>query len=317
MSTREAVLAALKRAAPGDVSGEVLAASLGVSRVAVAKHVAALRDAGYEIAAVPGSGYRLASIPDLPLPSEVAPLVRSARWSRLEGGGSTGSTNDDARALARSGAPEGTVVLASRQTSGRGRLGRAWESPEGGAYLSFVLRPPVAPAHVASLALAVALGVARGLESLGVAPRLKWPNDVLLGEGKLAGVLLEMSAETDRVEWVVAGVGVNVRRPAVAQPGATYLADEVADVRLAQVAAAVLDGVDAAYEAWLGGGFSAIRAEYEARFALRGDDVRVSEMTGGVRAAGIVEGVDDEGRLLVREAGGVVAVSAGEVTLRH
>jgi BirA family biotin operon repressor/biotin-[acetyl-CoA-carboxylase] ligase len=287
--------------------------------VAVSKHVSALREVGYEIAASPGTGYRLVSAPDLPLPAEVEPLLLSGLWTALSGGGETGSTNDDARQLARAGAPEGSAVLASRQVSGRGRLGRSWESPDGGVYLSAVLRPSVAPAEVASLALAVSLGVVRGLERLGARPLLKWPNDVLLDDGKLAGVLLEISAESDSVEWAVAGVGLNVHRPATGGGAVTaaYLADVAPGVRLAEAAAAQLDGIAEAYAQWRAGGFGALRAAYEERFALTGREVRVSDLMGNVRAQGHVVGVDDDGRLLVRGADGtVVPVVAGEVTLR-
>jgi len=320
MSTRSDVLSALRAAGDAGVNGEALAARLGVSRVAVSKHVSTLREAGYAIDAAPGSGYRLLSAPDLPLPGEVEPLLHSSMWTALSGGAETGSTNDDARAQARSGAPEGSVVLASRQTAGRGRLGRTWASPDGGVYLSAILRPTVAPAEVASLALAVALGVVQGLETLGARPLLKWPNDVLLGGGKLAGVLLEMSAESDAVEWVIAGVGVNARCPSDAppQPGAAYLEDVAPGAGLARAAAAELDGIADAYARWSAEGFSAIRSEYEARFALSGRQVRVSDLTGAVRAEGEVTGIDDDGRLLVRaEDGSVARVVAGEVTLRQ
>ena len=123
MTTREAVLAALRAAGATGLSGEALAQSLGVSRVAIGKHVAALREAGYEIEADPGVGYRLISVPDGPLPAEVAPLLADASWMVLTGGGETGSTNDDARALAREGAPEGTVVLASSADRRSGTAG--------------------------------------------------------------------------------------------------------------------------------------------------------------------------------------------------
>lgn len=354
MTTRDDVLEALRSASGQDVSGEALAARLGVSRVAVSKHVSALREAGYEIEAAPGSGYRLLSVPDLPLPAEVTPRLRLSFWTSFEGGGATESTNDDARAAARAGAPEGAVFLASSQTAGRGRLGREWVSPPGGVYLSVVLRPRVAPAEVSSLTLAVALGVAMGLERLGIQPKLKWPNDLMLGGGKLAGLLHEMSVESDVVEWVVAGVGVNVRRATGGAEGAAgdahafgtasdaaapatpqaatqaaapsdslatsiAFAEEAAGrpLTLAEVAAAELDGIAGAYAAWRTGGFAGLRAEYEARFALAGEQVVVRDAMGEQRAAGEVLGVDDEGRLLVRgQDGAVQQVLAGEVTLR-
>jgi BirA family biotin operon repressor/biotin-[acetyl-CoA-carboxylase] ligase len=318
MTTRSDVLAALRDAGEAGLSGEILAVRLGVSRVAVSKHVSALRELGYEIDALAGRGYHLVSAPDLPLPAEVEPLLRSTFWKRLEGGGETASTNDDARALAAAGAPQGTAVLAARQTSGRGRLGRTWESPQGGVYLSAVLRPNVEPARVASLALAVALGVVIGLERLGVSAQLKWPNDVLLGDKKLAGVLLEMTAEPDKVDRVIAGVGLNVRRPKTPiAENAAYVSDVVPGVRLAQAAAAELDGIAETYERWCEGGFSAVKAAYEARFSLVGREVRVSDLAGMVRAQGVVTGVDEEGRLLVRDGEELIPVVAGEVTLRR
>jgi len=320
MATRDAVLAALRAAGGAGMSGEALAHELGVSRVAVGKHVSALREAGYGIVAEPGVGYRLVATPDAPLPAEIEPLLADAAWMQLTGGGETGSTNDDARALARTGAPEGTVVLASRQTAGRGRLGRVWVSPDGGAYLSIILRPSVAPGEVASLALAVGLGIARGFsEHLGVGTMLKWPNDVQLSGGKVAGILLEMAAESDRVEWVVVGIGINVRRTdeTPMHAIAACLGDHVAGLRIAPAVAAVLEGVAGAYAQWVAEGFAPMRSEYERRSSLMGEDVVVRDMTGAARASGSVIGVDDEGRLLVVGLDGVEAVSAGEVTLRQ
>jgi BirA family biotin operon repressor/biotin-[acetyl-CoA-carboxylase] ligase len=308
------------------VSGEVVARRLGVSRAAVAKHVAALREAGYGIDAVTGSGYRLVSAPDVPMPAEVAPLLDSTRWRRLEGGGRTGSTNDDAKALAREGAPDGTVVLASRQDSGRGRLGRSWSSPEGGLYLSVVLRPQLPPADTPQLALVIGLGAAEALEQhFGAHVLLKWPNDLELRGRKLAGVLLEMSAEADRVDWVVAGIGLNVRRPAVSGPpvvdGASrapaYLADEAPEAGLAEVAAALLDGIAGALDDFAGGGFPALRDRYELLDALAGHGVVVRDATGHEVARGSAAGVDDSGRLILEDAAGErIEVTSGDVTLR-
>lgn len=321
MSTRRSdVLTALIEADGAAVSGEELAARLGVSRAAIAKHIAALGALGYQVEAVTGVGYSLVAAPDLPVPGAVRAFVRDPMWVRLEGGVETGSTNDDARTLAREGAPHGTVVLAARQTAGRGRLGRTWESPEGGLYLSAILRPQVGLADLAPMALVISLGVARGLAGLGVDPSLKWPNDLLLGPGKLAGVLIEMSAEADRAEWMVAGVGINVRPSATRIEGAGYLADVAspqADLRLANVAAVVLDGIASAFAEWSTRGFEALREEYERRSMFAGADVVVRDVTGAVRAAGIVQGIDGLGRLVLHAEGGAVAVvSAGDVTLR-
>lgn len=318
MSTREHVLAALREAGERGVSGEELAHALGVSRVAVAKHVSALRELGYRIAAAPGVGYRLLEAPDLALPWEVGPLVTDPLWHRFEGGVATGSTNDDARRLAEQGAAEGTVVVAARQQAGRGRFGRSWSSPEGGAYVSCVLRPAVSPAETGPLSLVIALGIARGLDALGAGPcAVKWPNDVFIGAGKVAGVLLEMSAEADAVRWVVAGFGVNVARPGEPVPGAAYVRDRVAGVLVPEVAAACLDAVASAYRAWLSEGFDGVREEYERRLLSVGQEVVILDVTGAERAAGVLKGVDRAGRLLLDSEAGELAVASGEVSLRR
>ncbi len=315
MSRRDDVLSALR--AGGPVSGETLAHELGVSRAAVAKHVSVLRELGYSIDAEPGAGYWLRGAPDAPLPEEVRPLLISSRWSALTGGGATGSTNDDCKRLARAGAAVGTVVLAAAQSAGRGRMGRTWESPEGGVYLSALIRPTISPAEAPPLALAAALGVAAGLATLGVEAGVKWPNDVQDARGrKLAGVLLEISAEADALEWAVIGVGLNVLRPSDPPPGAGYVSDSVSDVTRARVAAAVLDGLALALDRFDAGGFQVLRADFQSRAILTGRSVVVSDMHGSVRHEGVVQGVDTQGRLILETDTGEVTVSAGEVTLR-
>jgi BirA family biotin operon repressor/biotin-[acetyl-CoA-carboxylase] ligase len=314
---RVVVLHALA-AHPEGVSGESLAADIGVSRVAVRKHVAALREQGYDIVARPGEGYRLLSCPDAPIPFEVQPLLREPLFVRVEGGHLTGSTNDDARALAVEGAPEGTVVLAGGQTAGRGRLGRTWRSPEGGVYASLVMRPEVETPEAIVLPLVVGLGVARGLDAFSLGTMLKWPNDVLTSDGrKVAGVLLEGLSEGWRVSWIVAGIGVNVRGP-VGDPDAAGV-DELAgrEVPLAEVAASVLDEVARAYASWKTDGFAALRDEYQKRAWLAGREVTVSDAAGRVVAEGMVAGIDAQGRLLVSTGAGTVPVAAGDITLRR
>ncbi len=318
--TRAEVLAALRRSGPAGVSGQELAERIGVSRAAVGKHVTALRESGYVVLSRPGRGYVLASAPDLPLPQEVAHLLGAGRGWVVTGREVTGSTNDDAKELARAGAPGLTAVLASRQTGGRGRLGRTWESPSGGVYLSVVLRPEIAPHEAAPLAPVCALGVARGVERLGVPEAaVKWPNDVMLEGGKLAGVLVEVSAESDALEWAVIGVGLNVRRPEVGAAGAAYLAEAPGGqtVRLPEAAAALLECIVEAVADMEAGGFGSLRTEYEGRMAFLGAAAVVRDRSGATVASGSIAGVDDEARLLLRDAaGGTRAVTAGEVTLR-
>ncbi|MDO8881309.1 MAG: biotin--[acetyl-CoA-carboxylase] ligase [Coriobacteriia bacterium] len=314
ISRRAAVASALHSAGPGGLSGEVLARELGISRVAIAKHVAALRDLGYRVESSPRVGYRLLEAPDACIPEEVSPRLADPLWVSCTGGLETGSTNDDAKTAARAGSPEGTLVVAARQHGGRGRFGRVWISPSGGAYASAILRPALPPAALGPLALVIALGVARGLERFGVPTGLKWPNDVLADGEKLAGILLEMAAEADTVEWLVFGCGLNVAGPA--GPGSAWVRRYSAEAKVAEVAATVLDECASAYRTFLAEGFANLVGEYRARGTLWGRDVVVRDGTGRVVASGIAETVDDSGALVVREAGGARAVVAGEVTLR-
>jgi BirA family biotin operon repressor/biotin-[acetyl-CoA-carboxylase] ligase len=162
----------------------------------------------------------------------------------------------------------------------------------------------------------VALGISRGLGSLGLEPGLKWPNDVWLDGRKAAGVLLEMTAESDRVRWVVAGYGLNVRRSAVSPREAAYVSDLDPGLGVPAVTAAALDGVAGVYRSWLTAGFEPLVSEFERRSVLAGREVTVSDVDGTVRMRGTVEGVDAEGRLVLSTEHGAEAVSAGDVSLR-
>lgn len=263
-------------------------------------------------------------------PADVAALAASPFLTRFEGGAVTASTNDDCRALGAAGAQEGTVVVALEQTAGRGRLGRTWASPPGGVYLSLLLRPTLEPARLAALPLVAGVGVAAGLETLGARVALKWPNDVLAAADeehrsarpgpKVAGILVESKLGEGGAEWVVVGCGVNVSQPAAAAaatPGAGSL-----EMLLgtppdpARVAAAVLDGVAGAYERFLSEGFGTLADDYEARSALTGERVCVSDAAGTVTGGGLVLGVDEEGALVLDDEGTRIVVTAGDVTLR-
>jgi BirA family biotin operon repressor/biotin-[acetyl-CoA-carboxylase] ligase len=320
MTHRDEVLAALVAAGGVPVSGEDLAGKLHISRVAVGKHVAALRAVGYVIEAVPGTGYSLRERPDVAMPAEVVPLLASSLWTRIGHVDTTVSTNDDLKRAAREGAPHGSVLLASEQSSGRGRLGREWSSPRGGVYASMLLRPAMPLVQVAAVPLAVGLGVAWCLDEIGAGgARLKWPNDVWLEGRKVAGVLVESSAEADSVEWLVVGVGLNVRRPEQSRaerghPDAAYVED-YASASVPAAAAALLDGVARAWERFAVEGFAGLSAEYEERSALTDRSVRVLDREGREQVAGVCAGVDEQGRLLVGTAEGVVPVASGDVTL--
>jgi len=186
------------------VSGETLSEQLGISRVSIWKHIRSLKKDGYVIGASP-RGYRLVSSPDLLLPYEFPDLEQRIHYFP-----EIGSTMDAARELARKGAGEGTIVIAEAQAHGRGRLSREWLSPKGGIYFTLVLRPSISPAYAPRINLMASVAVATTIRKLfGVNAELKWPNDVLIEGRKVCGILAEMDAEMDVVNFVNVGIGIN------------------------------------------------------------------------------------------------------------
>ena len=226
------------------------------------------------------------------------------------------STMDEARKLARSGATHGTVVVAEEQTGGRGTQGRAWHGPKGGLYLSVVLRGLADP-HLLTLALGNA--VAEALEVAGVEPRLKWVNDVLVGGRKVAGILAEAESTGSRIDFIVAGIGVNVNGhrdafPADLRAAATTVEDELGcESCVPDLEALVLDRVAAWVARVQEGRSEEVLEAFRARDALTGTRVRVQ--ADGRDMEGTAEGVDARGHLLVRSGGVQKAVSGGTVQL--
>lgn len=209
----------LLRSANEIVSGEVLSAALGVSRVSVWKHVCKLREFGYPIRSSP-KGYRLCSDPDVLYPWEFP-----QRESKIHYFPEVSSTMDIAREKARKGCPDFTVVIAGRQSRGRGRLSRSWHSVEGGLYLTVVLRPPIPPVLSPRVGFAASLTLCQTLRGLyGIEAVVKWPNDILVAERKVSGMLAEMEAETDRIRFINIGLGINANNdPTPVEPQAASL----------------------------------------------------------------------------------------------
>jgi BirA family biotin operon repressor/biotin-[acetyl-CoA-carboxylase] ligase len=240
-------------------------------------------------------------------------------WRDLTVVAETGSTNSDLLAAARAGAPEGTVLAAEVQTAGRGRLDRRWTCPPRAALsFSVLLRPDGVPAVARGwIPLLAGVAVAAGLRAqAGLGARLKWPNDVLAGEGKIAGILAEQAGDA-----IVLGIGINVttRRDELPVRRATsvVLAGAVPDRE--RLLVAVLGELEAWYRRWVaavaagpGGDPAGLRAEYLRLSATVGQQVRVS-MPGGKLITGRAGDVDATGRLVVETASGPVPVSAGDV----
>ena len=207
------ILKLLRESPSAFLSGEEISRRLKVSRTAVWKRIQRLRDLGYEIEATTRSGYHLTRSPDLLTPSEIKPILKT-KWigKRIHHFQTLDSTNSKAYELALNGAEEGEVVIAESQEKGKGRLGRQWFSPPFlNVYVSLILRPKIPP-HQASLVTLMAAGAtADAIRNFsGLLPLIKWPNDILLRDRKVAGLLNEIHSEIDRIHFVILGIGVNL-----------------------------------------------------------------------------------------------------------
>ena len=314
------ILRLLKGAAGGYLSSARLSEQLGISRAAIWKQISALREHGYAIAALPSKGYRLGAGPDRLFSEEIQDGLQTQIIGReIVYFAETDSTNLRAALLAVAGAADGTVVVAEAQSAGKGRLGRRWASPAGvNLYLSIILRPTIAPRAAPLLTFLSSLATARAIEGeSGLRPTVKWPNDVLLNGCKVAGLLNEMNAETERVNYVILGIGVNLNMtreqfPADLRSPATSLAlalqrpvDRVRFCRrlLGEIDALYCDypaGQDAILDGWL---------EY---FDLLGKRVAIEEPSRTI--VGVVTGIAADGALLLTlEDGASERILAGDV----
>ncbi len=216
MGTKEQILNRLRENG-GFVSGEELSGQLRISRTAVWKDIHSLREEGYEIESATNRGYRLKSCPDRYSAVEISAGLETEFLGRhIFCYESIDSTNEEAKRQALAGAPNGSLFIAEQQTGGKGRLGRSWLSPAGcGLWFSVLLRPGILPLQVTITTLLAGLAVCRAVRSLsGCDAKIKWPNDIVIGSKKVCGILTEMTAEVDRIESVVVGIGVNVNNAA-------------------------------------------------------------------------------------------------------
>ena len=194
------------------VSGEELSKNLGVCRTAVWKNIKALRDEGYIISSSTKRGYRLEGVPDILNKQLICGgLDVSSAGTDMLILKTVDSTNDEAKRMAANGAPSGLIIAAENQTGGKGRLGRSWCSDSGGLYFTLLLRPELPPADIAGITLSAGYAVCLAIrEYTGLDALIKWPNDVIIGNRKVCGILTEMAAQSDRIDYVVIGIGINV-----------------------------------------------------------------------------------------------------------
>ena len=319
MKGPDAVLALLKAQKDQHLSGEDIARKLRITRAAVWKDVRQLRALGYDIQAQPHLGYRLVSVPDRLFADEIREgLGTRVVGTRVFSYDELDSTNNAAFKLGESGAGEGACVFAEYQKKGRGRLGRSWVSPKNrNLMFSVLLRPDLEPADVPKLTLLAAVSSVKALRAFTGKPfGVKWPNDIYLDGRKAGGILTEMNAESERIHFVVIGIGLNVNSPASElPPGASSVREACGHpVSRIDLARETLRRLDEDYAAVREKGFGAVAAQWEEFSVTSGR--RVTCALHGRRLEGQAVGIDEEGALWIRRDDGLQErVMTGDVSL--
>jgi len=320
----EKILRILRGNTDTHTSSDELCKVTGISRAAVWKHVEDLRKEGYDIEASPHLGYKLVAIPDSLIPGELCwklktKLIGKAIISYKK----VDSTNDSAYALAEKGIAEGTVVVAEEQTKGKGRHGRKWESPpKSGVYMSCVIRPEMAPNEIAKITLLAAVAVAKAIRRFtGLEAMIKWPNDILINGRKICGILTEMKAEQDFIDFIILGIGVNINTPIAWLPkGASSLKEELnrppknENISRVGLVKKILESLEEEYSRLRTKGFRPIIEDWRGLSALPGLKIKV--LLPNRTIEGEAHDIDSDGSLMVRLDSGVIEkVSSGDVVM--
>lgn len=326
----------LLRETDGYVSGQQISEKFGVSRAAVWKVIRRLQEEGYQVEAVRNKGYHIVDSPDVMTREEIASLMKTS-WAgkNILYYDATDSTNLRIRQAGDEGAPHGTLAVADRQTAGRGRRGRSWESPEGSCiYMSLLLRPEIAPDRASMITLVMALSVAEGIRRyLGQtihgernmpesvpAVQIKWPNDIIISGKKLAGILTEMSSQIDYINHVIVGVGINVNIMEFSEEikgTATSLRKEYGcEIKRAGLIVEVMKCFEKNYEIFLKTeDMSGLMERYSEILVNCDRDVQVIGAKETYTAHAV--GIDRTGELIVeKEDGTVEKINGGEVSVR-
>ncbi|MCX5817069.1 MAG: biotin--[acetyl-CoA-carboxylase] ligase [Proteobacteria bacterium] len=309
------------RGADDYISGDMISAKLGISRTAVWKYINQLEHKGYGIIKLKGKGYRLIDTPDKLFPWEIYRYLDThSIVKEIVYQDNIDSTNSYAFKLALGGKPEGTCVVAEAQRTGKGRLNRVWFSPPGkNLYLSVILKPPVHPARVYPITFISSLAVYDTIERVtGIAPTLKWPNDVLIHGKKVCGTLLEISTEADMVRFIVVGIGFNINMKEkeideMIRNKATSLHIETKKTyERASICGILLSNLDKYYSIFRKKGEQDICNIWEKTAQIKGKYLEINQM--GEVYRGVSEGIDTSGAMLININGKVKRIIAGDVS---
>lgn len=322
---RETILSTMREKLGQWVSGEALSQELGVSRTSVWKQVKALQAQGYTIETSPKKGYRLAVVPDILSPAEVQPRLATQLFGQQHYYyfDEIDSTNNHAKKLAAQNYPEGTLVITEKQSAGRGRRGRTWDSKPGqGIYMSLILRPSLPLNELSRITLFIAVAIVDTLKNhSGLNPGIKWPNDILIEGRKISGILTEAVTDMDGIEYIITGIGLNVNQfkadfAEEFRHTATSIREETQQiVPRIPLLQELLFNLERRYQQMLGGGFADILDEVRSLSTVIGRDIKMDGIQGVTSGRAI--DIDNNGFLMVRDANGNIHnVMSGEVFVK-
>ncbi|NLL93538.1 MAG: biotin--[acetyl-CoA-carboxylase] ligase [Clostridiales bacterium] len=304
----------------GYTSGQQLSEACNVSRTAIWKVMNQLRDEGYDIQSVKNKGYRVAYTPDVLSRSEIASdmLVDYEIVYEEE----VNSTNTYAKILAEQGCRDKTIVVAERQTQGKGRRGRSFDSPRGGGiWMTVILKPNISPNMASMLTIIAAMAVREGIEnSTGLKCGIKWPNDIVCSGKKICGILTEMSSEMEYINYVIVGMGINVNIKEFSddiKSVATSISLEMGEgsFKRSEMIAEVIGSFDKYYENFITqGNLSSVRKDYDRYLVNVGKQVSIEG--NGEKYAAKAIGIADNGELIIERDGHPELVRSGEVSVR-
>lgn len=298
---------AFTKAGDDYISGQALADLVGCSRVAIWKHIDQLRQEGYEIEAVKKKGYRLLKkLDSLRATDILMGLQTEFVGQSIYSYDTVSSTQIVARELAGSGAKDGTAVISDEQTEGTGRLKRKWHSPSnGGIWLSMIMRPDIPPYHAPQLTLLTAVAAVQTLNKFGVNAGIKWPNDVLVEGRKIAGILTELHAESDKIHHVIIGIGMNINQPLESFPdelkeiATSVLIEKKQRVDRSEFLQSFFKNFEDIYLLYLEKGFEPIKQLWEKLTITIGKKVTVQSLHGTL--TGLATGINDDGVLIIMD----------------
>ena len=300
------------------VSGESLAKKLNVSRTAIWKQIKILQKYGYLIETVKNKGYRLISRPDVPIFEEITEGINTTIiGKKILYFKTIDSTNFYAKKLAKNGVEEGTIVVSEIQNNGRGRKNRSWFSPKGGLWFSVILYPNIPPQKAMLVTMASSVAVAQGIiETTGLTPMIKWPNDLLIDNKKVCGILTELDAEMDKINYSIVGIGINVNNEIDdnLKDTATSLSKQTkANISRVKLLRSIINNFDKNYSKLIDKDYNSIRKNWFSCSNIIGKRVQITDEKSVVD--GIVTDVDDNGCLIVNTSKETVRVVSGDLTV--